>query len=151
MVPRVYFIIYDASGRWTDSCTTERSIAPRLVYTASLDSSWDWLDLLRLRTSARFLVWGRLYLERLGPSEMVGQAFEYRRPRDLAYRCTICHPGIILVDIGLRAQGFARLIDCSGSPPVAGPCLPGLLCGTHSCVLHCMVTYARCIVEYGIA
>ena len=114
------------------------------------------VDLLRLRTLARFLVRGRLYLEMEGPSEMVGQAFEYRRPRDPAYRCTICHPGIILVDIGLWAQGFARLIDCSGSPPVAGPCLPGLLCEMHSCVLHCMYialhgSYARCIVGYCIA
>ena len=56
-----------------DSYTTERSIAPWLVYTASLVSIKEWLDcdVLRLRTLARFLVRGRLCLEMEGPSEMV--------------------------------------------------------------------------------
>ena len=54
--------------------TTERGIALGLVYIASLVSKWNWqVCLLRLRTLARFLVWGRLYLEMEGPSEMVGR------------------------------------------------------------------------------
>ena len=62
----------------------------------------------RFITSAdviHFLVWGRLYLERLCPSEMVGQAIECSRPHDPAYSHTSCHPGIILVDIGLVGSG----------------------------------------------
>ena len=94
------------------------------------------VDRLRLRTLARFLVRGRLCLEMEGTSKMVGQAIECSRPCDPAYCRTSCHPGIILVDIGLRAQGFARRIDCSGSPPVAGPCLPGYLCTMRSGVMH---------------
>ena len=93
-----------------DSYTTERGIAPRLVYTASLGSSWNWLELLRLRTLARFLVWGRLCLEMEGPSKRVGQAFECSRPSDPAYSSTSCHPGIILVDIDQRAQGLRALL-----------------------------------------
>ena len=35
-------------------------------------------------------------------------------------------PGIILVGIGLVLRGFAHSDDFIGSPPAAGPCLPGL-------------------------
>ena len=61
-----------------------------------------------------------------GPSEMVGQAIECSRPSDPAYSRTFCHPGIILVDIDLVGSGVCALIGYIGSPPVAGPCLPGL-------------------------